>query len=266
MGASEWLFPQLLPGVSDQSLAYRQLKPSGGEQYSTSRTTSRQSRMTPGSGFSRTSGGSNYQLAREQPTTPSHWQLPSGYPHSYAPALLPSISLARNPCPGTAIRPNLGVIPVRPVERREGETRGGLDNGLGFAVEEEVAAHTVPRTELLACHRDGAVGAVPHEHRIRTCRDEDPGTPHGGGGGGTERRSLDRGGVRAGWAGGRHGHLGGSRVGGDRLKPERRGRDPQERQKEAPEERKRGIFSSPPCRVFFARCVSEWEGAGPRRR
>lgn len=63
---------------------------------------------------------------------------------------------------------------VGAVERCEGQIGGRLDDWLGLAVQSEYAALAVSRAQLLARHRDLAVGAVAHEHRVGAGSDEYP--------------------------------------------------------------------------------------------
>lgn len=69
---------------------------------------------------------------------------------------------------------HVSVPKISAVERPEGQTGGGLDDGLRLAVQPELAVMAVAGPELLARHGERASGAVSHEHRIRAGRDEHP--------------------------------------------------------------------------------------------
>jgi len=68
-----------------------------------------------------------------------------------------------------------GELGVGRVERRKGQAARELHHGLGGGAEVEGRVEHLPRPQLLARHREGAVRAVPHEDRITARPDEDPG-------------------------------------------------------------------------------------------
>ena len=78
------------------------------------------------------------------------------------------------------------MLAVSPVELPEGKPRGGLDDGLGLAVQPELAVRAVARPQLLARHREHAPHAVAHEHGVHAGGYEHSDKSTGGGGGGQE--------------------------------------------------------------------------------
>lgn len=61
---------------------------------------------------------------------------------------------------------------VCPVEGREGDPMRRLDDGLGLAVQAELAVLAVAGPELLARNGEDAVRAVAYEDRVDARRDE----------------------------------------------------------------------------------------------